>query len=97
MITQLDSIAFTMLSLYQLRDKEYNTLEDMQKGAVNIEANLIGKRARLSAEKRVTYRDDKVASTSDPNYDRISKNMEKLQQMMEKMVFTVSNQTRNQN
>ena len=64
---------------------------------MNIEANLIEKRARLRAERRVTYIDDNAASTSDPNYDHISKNMEKLQQMMEKMVVTVSNQNRNQN
>ena len=82
---------------YELRDKEYNTLEDMQKGAVSVEANLIEKKARMRAEKRVTYRDENVASTSDPNYDRLSKNMEKLQQMMEKMVVTVSNQNINQN
>ena len=63
---------------YQLRDKEYNTLEDMQKGAVNIEANLIEKRERLRSEKRVTYKDDNVASTSYPNYDRLSKNVERL-------------------
>ena len=80
---------------YQLREREYNTLEDMQKGAVSVEANLIEKKARLRAEKRVTYRDDNVASTSDPNYDRLSKNMEKLQQMMEKMVVTFSSKNRN--
>ena len=82
---------------HQLRERDYNTLEDMEKGAVSVEANLIEKKARLRAEKRVTYRDDNVASTSDPNYDRISKNMEKLQKMMEKMVVTVSNQNKNQN
>ena len=82
---------------YELRDKEYNTLEDMQKGAVNIEANLIEKRVRMRSEKRVTYRDDNVASTSNQNYDKLSKNVERLQQMMEKMVVTVSNQNRNQN
>ena len=80
---------------YELRDKEYTTLEDMQKGAITIEANLIEKRARLRAEKRVTYRDDNVASTSDPNYDRLSKNVERLQKMMEKMVVTVRNQNQN--
>ena len=72
-------------------------MEDMQKGVVTVEANLIEKKARMRAEKRVTYRDENVASTSDPNYDRISKNMEKLQQMMEKMVVKVSNQRKNQN
>ena len=64
---------------YQLRERDYNTLEDMQKGAVSVEANMIEKRVRLRAEKRVTYRDDTIASTSDPNYDRLSKNVGKLQ------------------
>ena len=82
---------------YQLRERDYNMLEDMQKGAVSVEENLIEKRARLRAEKRVTYRDDIVASTYNPNYDRLSKNVERLQQMMENMVVTVSNQNKNQN
>ena len=43
---------------YELRDKEYTTLEDMQKGVVNIEANLIEKKERQRAERRVTYRDE---------------------------------------
>ena len=43
------------------------------------------KRARLKAEKRVTYRDDNVASTSDPKYDRLSKNVEELQKMIKRM------------
>ena len=51
---------------YELRDKEYTILEDMQKGAITIEANLTEKRARLKAENRVTYRDENVASTYDP-------------------------------
>ena len=67
----------------------------MKKGVVSVEANLIEKKTRLRADKRVTYRDETIASTSDPNYDRLSKNVERLQQMMEKMVVTVSNQNRN--
>ena len=82
---------------YKLRERDYNTLEDMKKGAVSVEANLIEKKAKMRAEKRVTYRDDTIASTSDPNYDRPSKNVEKLQQMMEKMVVSVSNKNINQN
>ena len=83
---------------YELRDKEYTTLEDMQKGAVNIEANLIEKRAKLRAEKRVTYKDDTIASTSDPNIDRLSKNLDKLCQVVEKMAITQNrNQNQNQN
>ena len=72
-------------------------MEDMQKGAMSVEANLIEKRAKMRYEKRVTYRDDTSASTSDPKYDSLAKNMERLEKMMEKMVVTVSNQNRNQN
>ena len=41
-----------------------------------------------------------MVSTSDPNYDRLSKNVDKLYQMMEKMVVTQNrnlNQNQNQN
>ena len=65
----------------------------MQKGAITIEANLMEKRARLKAEKRVTYRDDSVASTSDPKYDRLYKNMEELQEMIKRMVVQNRNQS----
>ena len=82
---------------YELRDKEYTTLEDMQKGAVNIEENLIEKRAKLRSEKRVTYRDDNVASTSDPNNERMCRGVEEMKQMIKKMAVTVSNLSKNQN
>ena len=32
---------------YQLREREPLTLEDMQKGVISVEANLIEKRARI--------------------------------------------------
>ena len=50
--------------MYQLRERDYLTLEDMQKGAVSVEANIIEKRNRLRSEKRVTYKDDTTPSTS---------------------------------
>ena len=49
---------------YQLRERDYLTLEDMQKGAVSVEANLIEKRGRLCSDKRFTYKDDTAPSTS---------------------------------
>ena len=48
---------------YSLRDRDPPTLEDMQKIAVSVEANLNDKRARMKAEKRVTIKEE--ASTSD--------------------------------
>ena len=63
--------------MYQLRERDYLTLEDMQKGVVSVEANIIEKRNRLRSEKRVTYKDDTTPSTSDPKYDSLAKNMER--------------------
>ena len=57
---------------------------------------MIEKRATLRAEKRVTYKDDTIASTSDPNIDKLSKNVDKLYQMMQNMVVT-PNRNQNQN
>ena len=42
---------------YQLTDKDPTTLEEMQKVAMNVEANLAEKRARMRLEKNVTYRE----------------------------------------
>ena len=82
---------------YQLRERDYNTLEDMQKGAVSVEANLIEKRARMRSEKKVTYRNDTSASTYDPKYDSLAKTMERLGKLVENLTIQVSNQNRNQN
>ena len=49
---------------YQLRERDPLTLEDVQRRAISVEANLIEKRARLKSEKRVTYKDETMASTS---------------------------------
>ena len=48
---------------YQLRERDPITLEDMQKIAVSVEANLLAKRARARAEKKVTIKEE--PSTSD--------------------------------
>ncbi len=41
---------------YQLRDREPATMEDMQKIAVSVEANMLTKRARSKAKKKVTVK-----------------------------------------
>jgi len=43
---------------YQLRERELATMEDMQKIMVNVEANLLSKRARVKAEKKVTVKEE---------------------------------------
>ena len=68
----------------------------MQKGVVSVEANLIEKSAKMRAEKKVTYREDTTASTSEPKYDDLAKNMNRLERMMEKMVVQVNNHNTNQ-
>jgi len=42
---------------YQLRERESATMEDMQKIAVSVEENLLAKRARARAEKKVTRKE----------------------------------------
>ena len=49
---------------YQLRERDPLTLEDMQKGALVVEVNLIEKRARMKNEKRVYLREESTPSTS---------------------------------
>ena len=63
---------------YQLRERDPLTLEDMQKGALSVEENLIEKRARLITEKRVTHKDETMASTSssEAKFDSIVRVME---------------------
>ena len=65
---------------YQLRERDPLTLEDMQRGAISVEANLIEKRARLKLEKRVTYKDETMASTSssDVKIDNLVRLMERM-------------------
>ena len=50
----------------------------MQRGAISFEANLIAKRARMRAEKRVTYKEEPVASTSDAKIDNLVRVMERM-------------------
>ena len=76
----------------------------MQKGALSVEANIIGKRNRLRLEKRVTYNDDLLPSTSasDTEIDNLVKVMER---MLEKINLNdrvpprepQNNQNRNRN
>ena len=48
---------------YQLRERDPGTLEDMQKIAVSVEANLNARRDRMKAEKKVAIKEE--VSTSD--------------------------------
>ena len=61
---------------YQLRERDPATLEEMQKIAVSVEANLNDKRARMKAEKKVTIKEE--ASTSDQVLRKVEKMIERL-------------------
>ena len=77
---------------YQLRERDYLTLEDMKKGAMSIEANIIEKRNRLRLEKRVTYKYGTTPSTSS------SKTEQRLEEIMKRMSILERTQPRdNQN
>ena len=73
----------------------------MQKGALSVEANLIEKRARLKSEKRVTYKDETMASTSssDAKIDNLVRVMERMLEKinMNDRVPPRENQTNPQN
>ena len=58
---------FDVDMVYQLRERDPTTLEDMQKIVVSVEANLLAKRARTRAKKRVTVKEE--ASPSDSKMD----------------------------
>ena len=55
------------------------TLEDMQKGALAMEVNLIEKRARMRNEKKVSFREETAPSTSSSKMERM------MEEMMKKM------------
>ena len=69
---------------YQLRERDPLNLEEMQRGVVSAEANLIEKRARRS-KKRVTYKYETMPSTS--SYDT---KMDNLMRTLERMIERIS-------
>ena len=60
----------------QLRKRDLATLEDIQKIAVSVEANLLAKRARTKAEKKVTIKEE--VSTSNQVLRKMEKTFDKL-------------------
>jgi len=61
---------------YQLRERAPRTLEEMKSIAVSVEANLISKRARARAERRIPLKEE--PSTFEQKLDAIIKGMERL-------------------
>jgi hypothetical protein len=60
---------------YQLRERNYFTLEDMQKSVVSVEANLLARRARKRTKRRVTIKEEPSMSFSDDKLDSIIRSM----------------------
>jgi hypothetical protein len=76
---------------YQLRERKSTTLEDMQKSAMSVEANLLAKRARQRSERRVTIKEEPFTSTSDSKLDSLARAMER---MMERLTVLDRNPPR---
>jgi hypothetical protein len=60
---------------YQLRERDAATLEDMQKCAISVEANLLARRARQRNERRVTIREEPSMSNNDYKMDTVVKSL----------------------
>jgi hypothetical protein len=60
---------------YQLRERDATTLEDMQKCAISVEANLLAKRSRQRNERRVTIKEEPSMSNSDYKIDTVVKSL----------------------
>jgi hypothetical protein len=76
---------------YQLRERNVATLEDMQKSAISVEANLLEKRARQRSERRVTIKEEPSMSTTDSRLDSMARSIEL---MLERMTVSDRNPTR---
>lgn len=61
---------------YQLQERDPTTLEDMQKIAIIVEANILAKRARTKEEKRVTVKEE--ASPSENKMDTLIRTVENM-------------------
>ena len=89
---------------YQLRERDFATLEDMQKGALSVEVNLMEKRARMKIEKRVSFREENEPSTSNSKMEKMMEEMMKemsiikrAQEIQNQNVLQNRNQNQNQN
>jgi hypothetical protein len=70
---------------YQLSERNSTTLEDMQKSAISVEANLLAKRAWKRMERRVAIKEEPSTSSSDAKLDSLDRPMER---MMERLTIT---------
>jgi len=62
--------------VYQLRERELATMEDMQEMAISVEANLLSKRSRAKAEKKTTVK--KESSSMDQPLKKVEQMLERV-------------------
>ena len=89
---------------YQLRERDPLNLEDMQKGALTVEVNLMEKKARMRNEKKVSFREESTPSTSSSKMERMMEEMMKKMSILERAQASQNqsapqnrNQSQNQN
>jgi len=79
--------AFNLDMAYQLRERDPTTLEEMQRNAINVEANFLIKKSKSKLEratKKVVYKEE-IASSFDAKLDNLIKAMER---MMDRISIT---------
>jgi len=67
---------------YQLRERNPETLEQIQSNAVSVEENLLAKKYRMRNEKIVVIKEE--TSTSDGKKDSLAKSVERIMDRLEK-------------
>jgi hypothetical protein len=77
--------------LYQLRERNYATLEDMQKSVISVEENILSRRSRQRTERRVTIKEEPSTYSSDTKLYSLARAMER---MMERLTITDRNPPR---
>jgi len=68
---------------YQLRERNPETLEQMESNVVSVEANLLAKKSTMKNEKRVVFKEE--TSTSYGKLDSLAKSIERIMDRLENM------------
>jgi len=82
---------------YQLRERNSQILEGMQRDVVSIEANLQAKRARMRIEKRVTFREEAFTFVAEAKIDSLVRTMERMMERININKNTPTQENRNPN
>lgn len=77
---------------YQLRERNPETLEQMQSNTVSVEDNLLARKSWMRNEKKVVFKEE--ASTSDGKVDVLAKSLERIMDRLD--IMDRKNQWENQ-